>query len=203
MNIHSHIVPVAKPSTRSGELKREAILEAALELFVERGFHGTSVPSVADKAGVGAGTIYRYFANKEALVNEMFRRHKGALTAHVLDDFPFGIPAREQHRTFWSRMAEFARTQQRAFAFLELHSHRDYLDAESLEVERSIVDFGVRFFREAQRRGEVKNVEPLVLIGLVFGGFVGLIRMAWEAKLELTDRTLEQAEQCCWEAIRA
>ena len=195
--------PVAKPSTRSGELKREAILEAALELFVARGFHGTSVPSVAEKAGVGAGTIYRYFENKEALVNEIFRRYKTSLATHVLDGFPFDAPAREQHRAFWARMAEFARANQRGFAFLELHSHSDYLDDESRAVEQNIVDFGLRFFESAQARGEIKQIEPMVLISIVFGGFVGLIRLAWEGKLELTDAALEQAEQCCWEAIRA
>ena len=53
--------------------KREAIMTAALELFVERGFFGTAVPEIADRAGVGAGTIYRYFESKEALVNEIYR----------------------------------------------------------------------------------------------------------------------------------
>ena len=44
--------------------KADAILAAALNLFVERGFHGTSVLSVAERAGVAAGTIYHYFVAK-------------------------------------------------------------------------------------------------------------------------------------------
>src|SRR5689334_15289154 len=56
--------------------KREAILAAALELFVERGFYGTAVPEIAERAGVGAGTIYRYFESKETLVNELYREQK-------------------------------------------------------------------------------------------------------------------------------
>jgi AcrR family transcriptional regulator len=44
--------------------KRDAILDAALELFAEFGFYGTAVPQVAEKAKVGAGTIDRYFENK-------------------------------------------------------------------------------------------------------------------------------------------
>ena len=63
--------------------KRGAILEAALSLFVERGFHGTAVPALADRAGVGAGTIYRYFKNKEGLVNELYREWKSALIARA------------------------------------------------------------------------------------------------------------------------
>ena len=79
--------------------KGEAILAAALDLFVERGFHGTSVPSVAERAGVAAGTIYHYFASKEALVNALFKRWKGEISTRVISEFPFERPVREQFRT--------------------------------------------------------------------------------------------------------
>ena len=66
---------MAAPDSEKGDL----ILEAALDLFVERGFYGTSVPSVADKAHVATGTIYHYFASKEALVNSLYKRWKAAI----------------------------------------------------------------------------------------------------------------------------
>ena len=53
--------------------KREAILRAALELFAERTFDGTPVPLIAERADVGAGTIYRYFASKEDIFREVVR----------------------------------------------------------------------------------------------------------------------------------
>src|SRR5688572_30635070 len=68
--------------------KSEAIMNAALDLFVEKGFHGTAVPEIADKAGVGAGTIYRYFENKEALVNALYRQEKERFAQRVLAEFP-------------------------------------------------------------------------------------------------------------------
>src|SRR5688500_20283129 len=49
--------------------KRDAIMDAALELFVERGFCGTAVPEIADQAGVVAATIYRYSESHDALGN--------------------------------------------------------------------------------------------------------------------------------------
>ena len=52
--------------------KHEAILDAALALFVERGYHGTAVPAIAERAGVAAGTIYHHFESKEQLVNAVF-----------------------------------------------------------------------------------------------------------------------------------
>lgn len=49
------------------EAKMQAILQAAQEIFAERGYHGTSIKEIARKAGVAAGTIYLYLRNKEAL----------------------------------------------------------------------------------------------------------------------------------------
>lgn len=190
------------PTTERGADKREAILQAALELFVERGFHGTAVPEVAERAGVGAGTIYRYFASKEALVNELYQRQKSLLTARVLRDFPLGASAREQFGTMWRRLAAYAKDEPLGFAFLELHNHQSYLDAESKRIEERITEFGMEFIRQAQRRGDIRPVDPMLLVGIVMGAFIGLVRRAAECGLVLDDAAWNTAEQCVWEAIR-
>lgn len=56
--------------------KRQRIIQAALHVFAEHGLHGTPVPPIASEAGVGVGTLYRYFASKEALINAVFRDSK-------------------------------------------------------------------------------------------------------------------------------
>ena len=47
--------------------KRHAILEQAIRTFAELGFRGSDVQVIADRAGVGKGTVYRYFHSKEDL----------------------------------------------------------------------------------------------------------------------------------------
>src|ERR1035437_8102333 len=69
---------------------RERILAAALRSFAERGFHGTSVPEIAQTAHVGVGSIYRHFESKERLVNAVFREAKGRLRDALLLDFDLG-----------------------------------------------------------------------------------------------------------------
>lgn len=194
---------VGMTSVRGSGDKRDAILGAALELFVERGFHGTTVPEVADRAGVGAGTIYRYFESKEALVNELYRRHKQLLATRVLAQFPVDGAGREQFRALWHRMARYVADEPLGFAFLELHNHRSYLDGASRAVEERLRDFGVKFLEAAQRKGEIRAVAPGILIGLVLGAFIGLVRHASECGLRLDDATWTTAEQCVWEAIRS
>src|SRR5262245_34504715 len=144
--------------------KREAILEAALELFAERGFHGTAVPLVAEKANVGAGTIYRYFPSKEALVNALYQRHKGELGEAILSGFPASAPFREQFHHFGERVCAFARKNPRALQFLELHHHSPYLDSTSRSIEAQLLTFARGFVAKAVEQQVAKPLSPELLM---------------------------------------
>ena len=62
------------PVTRKGDETRARILEAALELFFERGFERTGMRAVAEKAGVSVGNAYYYFKSKDHLVQGFYER---------------------------------------------------------------------------------------------------------------------------------
>src|SRR5437762_8338251 len=57
--------PKATPArTPRGDATRQTILDAALCLFSEKGYHQTTVPDIVTAAGVGHGTFYEYFSNR-------------------------------------------------------------------------------------------------------------------------------------------
>jgi AcrR family transcriptional regulator len=194
---------IAGGKRAAGGDKREQIVQAALDLFVERGFYGTAVPEIADRAQVGAGTIYRYFESKEALVNVMYRQMKLQFGQAVLADFPPTAPKREQFRQLWMRMARFACGNPPAFVFMELHHHARYLDAESRQVENRMLDLFTHVVVSAQARGEIKAGDPRLLMGMVMGAFVGVIRSCRDIDQPLDEVDWKLAEQCMWESIRS
>ncbi len=192
--------PVIAPVAGS---KRDQIMEAALGLFVERGFYGTAVPEIADRASVGAGTIYRYFESKEALVNAIYRQEKTKFAHLVVDDFPASATTREQFRLLFDRMAKFTIANPESFVFLELHHHARYLDAESRAVEERMMLLFTHVVSSAQARRELKAGSPRVLMGIVMGAFVGIVRSCIEIDQPLDQVDWTLAEQCLWEAIRS
>ena len=56
------------------EKTRQAILQAALGLFAERGFHHTTTKAISRKAGIAEGTLFNYFETKEDLALYFFER---------------------------------------------------------------------------------------------------------------------------------
>jgi len=62
-----------KRRSAAPEARRAAILDAALEEFTARGYEAARLDDVAKRAGVAKGTIYLYFADKEALFQDLVR----------------------------------------------------------------------------------------------------------------------------------
>ncbi len=60
---------------RRKDARPQELLDAALDLFVERGYAATRLDDVAARAGVSKGTLYLYFANKEDLFKAVIREN--------------------------------------------------------------------------------------------------------------------------------
>jgi TetR/AcrR family transcriptional regulator, repressor of fatR-cypB operon len=183
--------------------KRRIILDAALKTFAAKGFHGTSVPEVAKAAGVAAGTLYVYFDNKEALVNEVYRDAKQRLAAALLGDLPAldGSTHDQPEAWFtelWRRLGAFARAEPDAFRFLEMQDHIEYLDAKSKALELSVLaPLWVTGKRLRDRHGPPVDVA----IALLWGAFVGLVKAQRLGYLTLDDKKLAAAGAAAWRMI--
>jgi len=94
---------------------REGILQAALELFAERGFTQTPVRAIAERAGVSQGLMYNYFDSKTELLLAIFERGREDVLTSFSEAEREGKPKEQlaqlvrssfkvvrRHRAFWS-----------------------------------------------------------------------------------------------------
>ncbi|MGH2404457.1 MAG: TetR/AcrR family transcriptional regulator [bacterium] len=181
--------------------KREAILDAALRLFSEHTFDGTAMPLIAERANVGAGTIYRYFDSKEALVNAVYRKWKAEMKRVLVDEAPRGVTPRAEFGHWWRGLWRFARENPAAFTFLETHHHESYLDEDSRVLSASLLEGTREFVRRAQDSGTVRSMDADLLIALVFGSFTGLARAMEMKRQEATPELVAETEECVWTMI--
>jgi AcrR family transcriptional regulator len=204
MNIHS---PMDGMTTVLDEVesrlddKRARLLDAALDLFESRGFDGVAVPEIAAKAAVAVGTVYRYFPGKEALVNALYRHWKGVYNALILAPLPAGLAARDQFTTYWQRMMLFARTHPRATRFMDLHHHAPYLDAESIAAGRVYREVAQGFIAGARAAGAIRDIDPALVVALMWGAAVGLTKFAGQGALTFDNATAIDMEEALWRAI--
>jgi len=195
------VQPAEKPASRR-EALASRVIDAALELFAERGYHGTSVPAVMERAGVGGGSLYRLFESKEALVNAVFRDAKGRLERALGEGAPRDLPPHEQFDDFWARLTAFARAEPLRFRFLELQDHAPYLDGESRQLELSVLAPILLACMDFQRRGVLRtDVDAPTIMAFVWGAFVGLVKAERLGYVKLSPAAIDAARDACWRAF--
>ena len=203
MNVHSKTTGTSKRGRPLVDDKRRKLLDAGLRVFAARGYDGTSVPEVAKAADVAVGSVYHYFRDKEALVNEVYRDAKTRLRTALLDDLaPLDVDAPDDGKRWfddlWARLAAFAAAEPDAFRFLEMQDHAPYLDAKSRAVELSVL---VPLYTSGQRLAGSAAPSVDVMIALLWGAFVGLIKASRLGYLKLDARRLAEARDACWRMI--
>jgi TetR/AcrR family transcriptional regulator, repressor for uid operon len=76
--------------------RRSEIVSAAEQCFLKRGFHQTSMQNIASASGLSMGLLYRYFSNKEAIIDAVAQRDQEASLAAIAD-----LPAKGDVITAW------------------------------------------------------------------------------------------------------
>lgn len=192
----------ARPGSRAAsalraqarEVYRDAILEAAAEVLVERGYVGTRMQDVAAAAGLAIGTLYNYFPGKDDLVGSLLE-HRAAQFSGAIDAVVRDTPARTSLvegviRTalgyIETNRALFALFEAGALAGPELGSIQRCNEMQ--ETYRRAV---VAALTEARRRGELRPGVALEEASMMLGGMVQGLARSWiatGAKGSLRDR---------------
>src|SRR5690349_14619395 len=106
--------------------KRDEIVRAALELIAEHGFHGAPMALVAEQAGVGAGTIYRYFENKDVLIKELYREIEAKMYPLILDGYAGEAPFRARFLHLGTALLRYFIEHPLHFRYLEQFHNSPY-----------------------------------------------------------------------------
>ncbi|TGK17999.1 TetR/AcrR family transcriptional regulator [Leptospira fluminis] len=191
-------------AVRDPEDKKERILSTALLLFTERGFAATPMPELAKEAGIGAGTIYRYYKSKEELVNELYRLWKLKFNEALRNGYPFRASAKEKFFHLWKSLGGFYRQYPKSFEFLELHSHSPYLDEESRRITAETMEYLAAFLEDAKSKGDVRTeLGSMELVSLCYGAFVGMVKLSKSGLVKFDEDVLLHAGEILWKGISA
>ncbi len=90
---------------------------AALDLIVERELHAVKMSDIASRAGVGIGTIYKYFKNKEDIVCQLWIFQKKHEADFILSSYSGRGSIRERFDSLWRKVIEYFITFQKEYYF--------------------------------------------------------------------------------------
>lgn len=184
--------------------KRDEIARAALGLIAENGFHGAPMAMIAEKAGVGAGTIYRYFENKDILINELYRDLEERIYPVILRGYELKQTIRNRFLHIGSAMLRYFMENPLDFRFLEQFHNSPFGVAhrrDKILGKKKECDIFLQLFREGIAQQIVKDLPLVILFALSFGPILTVARDHILGFIKLDDILIDQTVAACWDAI--
>jgi TetR/AcrR family transcriptional regulator len=171
--------------TRDPEATREAILDAAEEAFLTKGFAETSTASIARRADVTKSLIHHHFGSKEALWDAVKVRRFSIYSQQQMEMLREQEPSAELLRESMKMYFRFLREHPElvrlmAWMFLEQSD-----DEECADLDRELTLAGIEKIKQSQERGDLRDdLNP----GFILFTFIGIAQHWYQDKRWMLDK---------------
>lgn len=157
--------PNPQPRQRRKEARPQELLDAALALFVEKGFAATRSEEVAARAGVSKGTLYLYYPSKEELLKAVIRQnlsHVLAAGAGIADGFEGSMAEllATMLRTWWAHVGDTPAGGIHKIILAEVRNFPEIAEFYSQEVVVPAHDLVSGIVERGIAQGEFRPVSP-------------------------------------------
>ena len=168
-------------------LKRESIIQAALQLFSSNGFHKTTIPDIAAKLGMSVGNLYNYFSSKDILAQEIIKYTSEVLGEKIREVNMLDVSAEEKiHKIveIYFSMAQEKPEMIEYFLRVYLSNREVFSDGcEGMVCVSGFITEIMIFFDDAVSSGELRNQDFFSAFGLFMGYLGGMVFLKGEGVL--------------------
>ena len=175
------------------------ILTAALDLFVENGYHNVSVHEVQKRASVSIGSIYNHFGGKEGIARALYQ--------HILNELDELVDSvMTEHDSAWQQCASlisqwfaFTETHRNIMAFVFYAKHTEFIASEPLTTLSPPFIKIRQCIARGIEQGEFVALDPWVITASLFGGAIRMIQLRLDGIIE---RPLPEYEAMLLQTLR-
>jgi AcrR family transcriptional regulator len=160
---------------------------------------------IAKKAGVAAGTIYRYFESKDVLITELHRELTDKINVVLQEGYPSGKPLREKFLYLFREILQYFIKNPVHCRYLEQYFNSPYgisLRRDRLISESSNQGIMMDIFDQGIEKQILKELPKAVLISLAFGPLTSLVREQSLGFINFDENLIKQTAEACWDAIK-
>lgn len=191
-----------KITQTKSEIKRNQLVKASLSLFHSKGFHDCRIEDIAAKAGVGKGTFYLYFKNKEDLVDRLLNEFMDEIRLtlswvmdNVEDDADLTEIFKEEGRRLVQSMEKNKKFSQ--FFFREGRSVSPMINKKIINFTHEIVELSENTFAMAMAAKMIPIQNPKICAVSVFGSINHMYEYWLNGGFKMDGLTVEQLTEHC------
>ena len=140
--------------TKEPEVRKQEIIDTALELFGEKGYEKTSITDIAKAMGVAQGLCYRYFLSKEALVDSAIEQYADVLVKKIVS-FE-NLKHMTLRQIIESMPSEKEEKDTKYYPVFHGAENKKFHDQLTLKVCEKLVPLVEKLLHQARQKGEIQ-----------------------------------------------
>jgi len=156
-----------------GADKRRLILDAAITVFANKGYHATRISDIAQHAEIAYGLVYHYFKNKEEILDTIFLERWGGFidAVQAIADDERNVEEKLLSIAAVTLTAYRRRPEWVKILVFEIQRTQRFADPERVRVVGQLFGLITRILREGQERGELReDLDPALACSIFIGG---------------------------------
>ncbi|GHU71674.1 TetR family transcriptional regulator [Spirochaetia bacterium] len=179
--------------------KRDALLNAALKLIAGQGFHAAPMSQIAGEANIGVGTIYRYFKNKDELINGLYLEIRKRMAEAIGKDQDEAAPIKAQFVKSLQNLIRYLIEKPEEIQFTEQYESSPFItDETKAEIEKTASPISDLLIR-AQKEKLLKPLPFPVLMSMFSGASMGLLKAYLQKKS--SPAKMNEAIEAIWDML--
>jgi len=177
-------------------------MDAALKLFTERGFHGTSTAQISKDAGVATGTLFNYFPRKEDLINSLYFEVKGDLSYAMGKDIEAESTFQDKLRKIWLNLIRWGVDNQEEFLFVGQFCSSPYITKFTREEVMKEYIFLHKLVDEGIKKGEIRDLPTELTIAMFYQGSRAVVNLILDSdSSQDKNEVMEDGFQIIWRGL--
>jgi AcrR family transcriptional regulator len=183
--------------------KKERIIETALKLFVDHGFHGTATSKIAQEAGVANGTLFNYFKTKDELVVALYIVVKEEMADFLQRNTINSDNLKEVMKSQFLASLFWALDNQLKFSFIQQFHNSPYVGKVEQDILQNQLLPHLKLIKSGIKAGLIKDLAPDFVYALISSQTFGVYQYIVSKQLTGVQqhKMIEQTFELLWDMI--
>lgn len=184
--------------------KQEKIIQSVFEITGKHGLAGINIADISKTAGVGAGTLYTYFKNKEEIVQSAYSSVENKMTQKMYEQFDINMPVKQSLKLIYINMLNYRLNHYNETIFIDQYIQSNYIQ---INFSKQMSEYELQnkplydLLNKGQKEGIIKMQAPIVLISFFDGAVRSCSTGIVQKLFPLNQQIIDDCFDLLWRGI--
>jgi len=185
-------------------IKQERIIDAVFAIAGSQGIAGINIAKISKEAGIGVGSLYTYFTNKDELIQAAYFSVENKITQQMYKDFDISLPVKVSLKRIYLNTLRYRLRHYNETVFIDQYIQSNYVQ---LNFEKQVADFELQnkplydLLKKGQQEGILNKVALFTATSFINGAIRSASNGMAQKLIPIKKQTIDECFTMMWRGI--